>query len=111
MKTGRAVKHLTYRDGQSKVGIRTTLGSGAAESSLSLSQSRGTSSKVANKNCFEIQNGVGITGRKGKPKYSLLMDSTDKINGPHLEGTRPKLLVRPKGSSEAHVMQISGSEL
>ena len=41
---------------------------------------------MGTKNCFEIQNGVGITGRKGKPKYSLLMDSAKKKNGPHLEG-------------------------
>ena len=97
VKTGRAVKHHTYRDGQSKVGIRTTLGSGDAESSLSLRQSRGTNSKVGNKNCFEIQNGVGITGRKGKPKYSLLMDSVEKINGPHLEGDVAQVFGQTQG--------------
>ena len=37
VKTGWAVKRHDYRDGQNKVGIRTTLGSGAAESRLSIS--------------------------------------------------------------------------
>ena len=37
VKVGWAVKCQEYRDGQSKVGIRTTLGSGATESRLSFS--------------------------------------------------------------------------
>ena len=86
VKTGWAVKRHDYRDGQIKVGIWTTLGNGAAESILSISQPRGTNSKVGAKKCFEIQNVMGIRGRKGKPKYSLMMDSTKERYGPHLEG-------------------------
>ena len=86
VKIGWAVTHHNYRGGQSKAGNRTTLGSGAAEGRLSTSQSRGTSAKVGTKQCFEIQNVVGIRGREGKPKQSLLMDSVKDRDGPHLKG-------------------------
>ena len=68
------------------MGSRTALGSGVAEGRLSTSQPRGTSAKVGTKQCFEIQNVVGIRGRKGKPKQSLLTDSVKDSDGPHLKG-------------------------
>ena len=86
VKTGWAVKRHNDRDSQSKVGIRTALEGGAAESKMTISQSRGTSSKVGTKKCFEIQNEVGNRWSKGKPKYSLLMNSAKEKYGPHLEG-------------------------
>ena len=86
VKTEWAVKHHDYRDGQNKVGIWTTLGSDAAESRLKISQPRGMKSKVGPKICFEIQNVVGISGRKGKPNDSLRMGSNKERHGPYLEG-------------------------
>ena len=53
---------------------------------MSNSQTRGTSSKVGAKKCFEFQNVLGIRGRKGKPKNSFLRDSAKEKFGPHLEG-------------------------
>ena len=86
VKTGWAVKRQDYRDGQSKECIRTTLGSGVVESRLSTSQPRGRNSKVGPKIDSEIQNVAEIRGRKGKPKYSLVLDSTKERNGPNLAG-------------------------
>ena len=43
-------------------------------------------SKVGPKICFEIQNVVGIRGRKGKPNDFLRMGSNKERHGPYLEG-------------------------
>ena len=42
--------------------------------------------KVGPKICFEIQNVVGISGRKGKPNDSLRLGSNKEKHGPYLEG-------------------------
>ena len=86
VKTTRAVMCHNYRDAQSEVGIRTDLGNRVAESRLSYSQTRGTSSKVGAKKCFEFQNVLGIRGRKGKPKNSFLRDSAKEKFGPRHVG-------------------------
>ena len=40
---------------------------------------------MGTKQCFEIQNVMGIKGREGKPKQSLLMDSVKDGDGLHLK--------------------------
>ena len=37
---------------------------------------------MGNNKCFEIQNAVGISGRKGKPKHYLVLDSAKEKHGP-----------------------------
>ena len=82
VKSGWTIKRHNDKDGQNKEGIRTTWECGAAESRLTISQPRGRSSKVGNNKCFEIQNAVGISGRKGKPKHYLVLDSAKEKHGP-----------------------------
>ena len=86
VKTGWGVKRRDYRDGQSKVCIRTTLGSGVAESRLSTSQPRGRNFKAGPKIDSEIQNAAKVSGKKGKPKNSLVLESTKERYGPRLAG-------------------------
>ena len=83
VRNGGGVKRRDYRDGQSKECIRTTLGSGVAESRLTISQPRGRNLKVGPKTDFEIQNAARVSGKKEKPKNTLELDSSKVRNGPN----------------------------
>ena len=97
VKTARAVKCHTSRDVQSEVGIWSFLGNCGVESRLSSGHTRGASSKAGAKKCFEFQNVLGIRGRKGKPKNSLLRDTFKERIGPHLEGVAAQGIGQTQG--------------
>ena len=110
VKTGWAVKRHDYRDGQSKVGSRTTLGSEAAESRLSISQPRGMKSKVGPKICFEIQNVVGIRGRKGKPNDFVDGLEQGKIWASLGGGLGPCFWLDPRGLRRPKLRNYRGAK-
>ena len=97
VKTAQVEKRHNHRDSQSKEGSRPILGSCAADNRLSNSQSRGMRANVGTKKGFEVQNVLGIRGRKGKPNYSLMMGSAKEKYGPHLEGDEVQISGQTQG--------------
>ena len=99
MKPAQVVKCLTSRDEQSEVGNRSYLGNCDAASRLACGQTCGASSKAGAKKSFEFQSVLGIRGRKGKPKNTLLRDTFKERIGPHLEGVAAQGLGQTHGVS------------
>ena len=97
VKTAQVEKRHNHRDGQSKVGSQSILGSCATDNRLSNSQSRGMRANVGTKKGFEVQNVLGIKGRKGKPNYALMMGSAKEKYGPHLEGDEVQISGQTQG--------------
>ena len=52
---------------------------------------------MGTKKGFEVQNVLGIRGRKGKPNYALMMGSTKEKYGPHLEGDEVQISGQTQG--------------
>ena len=62
----RAANGQSSRDGMREVGNMSVLGNCGAIRKMEICQTRGASTKVGDKKMFEIQNGMGIRGRKWK---------------------------------------------
>ena len=62
----RAANGQSSRDGMREVGNMSVLGNCGAIRKMKICQTRGASTKVGDKKMFEIQNGMGIRGRKWK---------------------------------------------
>ena len=62
----KAVKCHSFRNGLREVGNRSVMGNCGAAGGVEIGQTRGGRIKVGDKNMSEVQNALGIRGRKGK---------------------------------------------
>ena len=69
-----------------ELGNLSGLGNCGAISRMEIGQTRGASIKVGDKKMFEIQNGMGIRGRKWKQINPHVQDPLKERSGPQLKG-------------------------
>ena len=86
MSPARAANCHSFRDGTRELGNLSGLGNCGAISRMEIGQTRGASIKVGDKKMFEIQNGMGIRGRKWKQINPHVQDPLKERSGPQLKG-------------------------
>ena len=96
----RAVNCHISRNGLREVGNRSVMGNCGAAGRLGVGQTRGVRLKVGDKKEFEVQNALGIRGRKGKSINPHVMDPLKERIGLYLEGAVAQGLGQTKGALE-----------